>query len=229
MNSPGFPVGNALKSKNYLASLKKKIADQPNHPRHQGVKMQAHHVISAEGMKNSGLSERIRDLGYDINHTKNLVFIPCTLQGACYLGVQPHRGNHTALADPDAYDDDTEPDDYHEMVTRKLTGLDLPLSKDCPGDDDSKHVKVIKGLNDLSAEIVEFIQDAPGKAPLTNIARFFAPESKIGCGGVDSVTQHPRNVHCAVGRDHFGRQGPRQSPENIEFKKGIAYTLRVGK
>lgn len=229
MNLPSFPAGNVLKSKNYLADLSKKIAGQNKHPRHLGVKMQAHHVISAEAMKNSGLGEKIAKMGYNINHTKNLVFIPCTLQGACYLGIQPHRGNHTAVADPDAYDEDNEPDSYHRMVERKISALALPLSRECEGDDQVRHLKVLSQLNGLSNEIVEMIQETPTRAPLTSVARYFAPDSKIGCGGVDSVTSHPRTIHCAVERNHAGRQGPGQAKEEIKFVKEGRYKLGTGK
>ena len=49
--------------------------------------MQAHHVLSGEGVRQSKIGARLVKWRYDINTEKNLVFIPSTLQGACYLGV----------------------------------------------------------------------------------------------------------------------------------------------
>ena len=92
-------LGNTSKNSAYLRRIKAAIEHDKSHPRHNGVLMQAHHIISAEGMKRSRMDKKIEKFGYDINELPNLSFIPCTLQGACYLGVQPHRGNHTAMVD----------------------------------------------------------------------------------------------------------------------------------
>ena len=120
-------LGNSAKDSKYLKRIKDAIEGDKAHPRHNGVKMQAHHAISAEGMKLSGLGKKIEKFGYDINLLSNLVFIPCTLQGACYLGVQPHRGNHTAVISQDDYDDDLEPKNYHKLISSRIKNLQLPL------------------------------------------------------------------------------------------------------
>ena len=102
-------AGTIAKSKTYLTTMKVRIAPDALHPRHRGVKMQAHHILSGEGAKLSQMGRKLVGFGYDINTPKNLAFLPCTLQGACYLGIQPHRGNHTAPsdgADEDDADDD---------------------------------------------------------------------------------------------------------------------------
>jgi hypothetical protein len=78
--------GNSAKDTQYLKRITEHIATDKTHPRHQGVKMQAHHIISGEGIKRSGLGKKLKEFGYNINLLPNLVFIPCTLQGACYLG-----------------------------------------------------------------------------------------------------------------------------------------------
>ena len=116
-------LGNTSKNSAYLRNIKNAIEDDKSHPRHNGVLMQAHHIISAKGMSLSNLAKKIEKFGYDINELPNLSFIPCTLQGACHLGVQPHRGNHTARVDQDDYDDDLEVRDYHKMVAKKIKEL----------------------------------------------------------------------------------------------------------
>jgi hypothetical protein len=222
-------LGKSSKDSKYLKRIKDAIEGDKSHPRNNGIKMQAHHAISAEGMKRSGLGKEIEKFGYDINLLPNLVFIPCTLQGACYLGIQPHRGNHTALINQDDYDDDLEPMSYHDMVSKLIINLGLPLKKACQGTDDSRIHEIRKQLDQLSKLIVLMIQNRPSEAPLTNVARHFSPHNPIGCGGVDSVTTHLGLEKCAVGRNHVGgRRGVKQKSENITYISEKPYKLKPG-
>lgn len=206
-------TGNSSKDSKYLKRIKDAIEHDKSHPRNNGVKMQAHHVISAEGMKRSKLGKQIEEFGYDINLLPNLVFIPCTLQGACHLNVQVHRGNHTA--NQDDYDDDSEPASYHDMVSKRLKDLRVPLNKECPGDKISNSEKIISEIDRLSKIILKIIQNKPAEAPLTRIAKNFSPDSLQGCGGVDSITLHNERKICEVGRDHFNQQSAKQLNESI--------------
>jgi hypothetical protein len=222
-------LGKSSKDSKYLKRIKDAIEGDKSHPRNNGIKMQAHHAISAEGMKRSGLGKEIEKFGYDINLLPNLVFIPCTLQGACQLGVQPHRGNHTALISQDDYDDDLEPKSYHEMVGLRIKGLHLPLTKACEGPDDGRVHEIRQKLDKLSKLIVMMIQGKPSEAPLTNIAKYFSSHNQVGCGGVDSVTAHNGLEKCAVGRVHVGgRQSTKQKNENISYVSENSYKLRPG-
>lgn len=222
-------LGNSSKDSRYLKRIKDAIEGKKKHPRHNGVKMQAHHAISAEGMKRSGLGKKIEKFGYDINMLNNLVFIPCTLQGACHLGVQPHRGNHTAAINQDDYDDDLEPGSYHDLIGQRLKDLHLPLAKACQGADDARVHEIQHKLDVLSADIVEMIQRKPSAAPLTNIAKYFSPKHPVGCGGVDSVGCHRGIEPCAVGRVHSNnRRGPAQKDENITYHSEQPYKLKPG-
>jgi len=222
-------LGNSAKDSKYLKRIKDAIEGDKSHPRNNGIKMQAHHAISAEGMKRSGLGKEIEKFGYDINLLPNLVFIPCTLQGACYLGVQPHRGNHTAVISQDDYDDDLEPKSYHDMISVRIKRLQLPITKACEGPDDSRVHKIQQELDRLSHLIIGMIQNKPSEAPLTNIAQHFSPRNPIGCGGVDSVTAHRGLEKCSVDRMHAdGRHGVRQKNENITFVLDKPYKLKPG-
>lgn len=216
-------LGNVSKDSKYLNRIKT-VTIRKGHARNQGVKFQAHHIISAEGMKQSGLGSKIEKYGYDINKLPNLAYIPCTLDGACYLGVQPHRGDHTALADPEeSYDDDDEPPRYHNRVSRKLQELGLPIDKACQSDADSEHV--IHSLNGLSKRILGLIQNYPGRMPLTKIAKHFSPESPIGCGGVKNVGAHTGLSHCPCKRHHMSSV----PGEGMFFKCDGRYELLTGK
>jgi hypothetical protein len=228
-----FKAGRTTKDSAYLDRITRAIADDSKHPRHQGVAMQAHHVISATGMHRSKLSDKIRKFGYDINLLENLVFLPSTLQGACHLGVQPHRGNHTAIVERDSYDDDDHPMDYHDMVAARIRRLELGLTKDCPGymggakEVEARH-KVKRQLDELSQEILVDIQKKPRKAPLTKISMFFQTGNPIGCAGTDSTIGHSADHVCSVERDHEKRQGPGQRSESITYRSNRTYPLKLG-
>jgi len=228
-------VGNTSKDSSYLNRIKDAIEHDRSHPRNLGVQMQAHHVISGEGMKRSRLGHKIEQAGYDINLLPNLAFIPCTLQGACHLGVQPHRGNHDFKIDQDDYKDDSEPPNYHNMVATMVQQLDRALHIACRGNDLHYRDKVIDALDALSKQILGNIRRKPEEAPLTRVALRFG-KMGIGCGGVDSVRDHKLTGACAVGRNHFYRdeaprlsQGPKQQVEKIRYQGKSPYKLEVGK
>ena len=231
----GTRTGKAAKDSQYLKRIKNAIEGDKGHPRNKGIAMQAHHVISGEGMKRSGLSNIVESYGYDINLLENLAFIPCTLQGACYLGIQPHRGNHsfikklTALGETgtdhqEDYIDSGEPGDYHDKVSMQLQRTMDKHSQKCTGDEDKDADDAIRRLNKLSKSILNGIQRDPDEFPLTAIAEHFGADG-VGCGGVDSVTKHksPRS-RCPVGRNHrLDPAGLRLSHSKAQKKENIVY------
>lgn len=240
----GTRTGKAAKDSQYLKRIKDAIEGDKGHPRNKGIAMQAHHVISGEGMKRSGLGSIVESYGYDINLLENLAFIPCTLQGACYLGIQPHRGNHSFVkklvnlgepgtSDPENYYDTGEPMDYHGEVSARLRRVMEKHSKNCTGDDDADANAAVKILNKLSKSILNSIQNIPDVFPLTAIAEHFGKDG-VGCGGVDSVTKHkhPRKP-CPVGRNHLldpagirPSQGKGQAREDIKYVLSEKYRLK---
>lgn len=229
-----FNPGRTTKDSRYPGRIKRAVAAIPDHPLHHGVAMDAHHVISATGMHKSGLAEQIRMFGYNINFLPNLALIPSTLQGACHLGVQPHRGNHTAPVDQDNYPNDAQPKGYHEMVKDRLKDLKLGLTKACPGymggaQEAAARKRVQTLLDELSEEILGDIQRTPRKAPLTKVSTYFQPGNVVGCADTDSTTTHRAEHQCAVGRNHLKRQGPGQEPENITFAVAGKYQLKLGR
>jgi hypothetical protein len=223
--------GNTLKDAKYLKRIKDATTatGDPGHPRHHAIKMQAHHVISADGVKKSGLGKELVEFGYDINLLPNLTFIPSTLQGACHLSVQPHRGNHAALIENDESDDDSDhPIAYHDLVKTRVKELKRLLIGECPAGHPGRRAEIREEMDRISKDIVKKIQYSPARAPLTKIAQSFAPDSKNGCGGTDSVTSHNLN-DCPVERNHENQQGPDQRKEQITYKRTKPYILKAGR
>jgi hypothetical protein len=232
--APAFDAGVTTKDSVYRERIMRAVADIREHPVHHGIKMQAHHLISATGMHSSGLGPKIKKFGYDINELQNLVLLPCTLQGACHLGVQPHRGNHTASIDDQRYVDDEHPERYHEMVATRLHDAQLGLSKECPGflggaKVVSARLQVKVKLDELSAKILRLIAANPRQAPLTKVALSFPYGNPIGCGGVDSTSRHSGMHKCPVNRDHRRVQGSDQTAEQITYMRETPYVLKAGR
>lgn len=228
--------GNTSKDSKYLGLMNRAIKGKHTHPKNNGIRMQAHHIISAEGVKMSGMGSKLEEFGYDINLGPNLVFLPCTLQGACHLKVQPHRGDHTAESErpprleseEDNYDDDRHPFSYHTMIATRVHGLKLPLERQCTGLDDPARGIVKSKMDELSSEILDLIVNRAKRARLTNIADHFAIGNHVGCSGVDSVGDHNATRSCPTERSHRSAQGPGQRKEDIKFQTLGRYTPKVG-
>lgn len=227
-----------LEKTGYLTTIKKATTQvlNPGHPRHAGIKMQAHHLLSAAGIDAAGLSDELRGWGYDINVVENLSFIPSTLQGACHLVVQLHRGDHDS-PDPDAYDwDGAHPDSYHDVISRLAEDKVRQLRKKydlCKMSPAKVRDKVQKSLDSLSKKVMKKINNHD--LSLTSISSGFAPKSAdfgysgVGCRGEDSVPAASKSqYYCPVNRNHHRQQGPSQTNEDIRFSKK-RYTLEVGK
>lgn len=240
---PQFGQGSVNKTdSDYRRAMVAAIAHMPGHPRRQGVEMQAHHLISGKAIKmlSPGVRKNLEYFNYNINTTKNLVYLPYTLQGACHLGVQPHRGDHSAKVSQDMFDDDSDvPDTYHKKVRNRLSELAPLINKSCPGDcskaELSKLVeKVGDRLNGVSLMTLQMIQNIPPEAPLTKLYQYFQPGHSVGCAGVDSVNGHGKNHEdhakhrCGVGRNHLKNQRVGQDKENILYVSDGKYQLKVG-
>ncbi|WP_143697270.1 AHH domain-containing protein, partial [Vibrio vulnificus] len=189
------------KDSQYRTRLLNAIGEE--HPIYHGIDMQAHHIISRKGVELSGLGWKLEALTYHINNIENLVFIPCTLAGACHLGVQLHRGDHT-------YHDDEHPRCYHVEVSDRIKRLEETMDKRC------EKGKPIQSLIDKeSVKILKAIDNF--EIPLTSIFRTFKPETvnTIGCGNAKTIKTHSKEK-CKASRIHFDKV-PKQN-----------YTLRVG-
>lgn len=194
------------------------------HPVNKGVKMQAHHLVSAKGVDIAGLSNKLEHLGYDINVLDNIVLIPSTLQGACHLKCQLHRGNHTTVNEPgDSSNDDEHPVSYHMKVRQYLDGIKDDL-KDGDLCDDNKR-KIQRNIDKISVKMLKKINDFA--IPLTDIATHFKSQGNRGCCNKDSVGEaRLSSQNCSVERNHEERQASSQRKENITIG-AQTYRLKV--
>lgn len=182
------------------------VSNDESHPIHHGIDMQAHHIISAQGIKDSGKGTMLINMKYNINVLDNLVLLPCTLPGACHLGVQLHRGNHT-------FHDDEHPRSYHKDVALRLQGLEETFENKC-----SKNKSVNGLINKESVKILDSI--AKFKLPLTRIFSSFNTTGEykyVGCSNKKNVPDHNNNVKCNENRKHFNGVN------------SLKYKLKVGK
>lgn len=198
--------------------------------------MQAHHLISQEGIKQSGMGDELVLRGYIINDIENLVLIPCTLPGAYFLGVQPHRGDHK-------HKDDENPESYHEHVRLKIDGLQERLLK-CEKSSIESKKKVDKLMHDASSLILDRI--AAFTLPLSSIFLNFKPSSEAGCRDCVDVKEYEKLVEnnplhaCESKRDHSRQEHPMYKsgkyPEKIvvntvtnKYFENEQYQLEVGR
>ena len=231
------------KGHGYLKAIQRNIALDSAHPKHHGIKMQAHHLLSQDGIVLSSLGTKLVQFGYEIDALENLVFLPCTLQGACHLGVQPHRGDHSAAsefassggvsrrteeADEENYNDDAHPYSYHRLVASQLKTLVSRMERKCNGKAGVGDV-FVEALHDLSQSILMTVYGRPHEARLTSIADHFRLGNKVGCGGVDNVGQHDSASPCPMERNHLRRQRPGQKSETITYSSAKPYVPRPRK
>lgn len=226
-------AGNISKDSEYLERIKDatSILKHPSHPRHHGIKMQAHHAISVKALSLTDLGPKFKKMDYNINLLPNLVFLPCTLQGACHLGIQPHRGDHTAPADHESYDDDEHPRGYHDIVAKELRRVDEDIDIECAGEKINAKETTQKHLNGLSALIIKRIQNLPTKYPLTSVAQHYTQGNPVGCGGFDAVgllKDMSAPAPCAVKRSHMKKQKKGQCVEEIKYPAVGIYELKPG-
>ena len=221
-----------LEKNGYLTRIKRATKMMLSHPRHHGVKMQAHHAVSAKGVDIAGKSDELRQLGYNINDLKNLVFIPSTLQGACHLETQLHRGDHGTpdkygSDDPEAMDSDKRhPIDYHVLVKDLVENVFI-VNDLCKMNSEQVQKKINKVSKDIVKKINKFRID------LTSISSTF-DSGKPGCMGLDNIPDNNsklssiRTHQCPVHRNHEQNQGQFQKAESIKYKKA-KYILELGK
>lgn len=199
------------------------------HPIFQGIKMQAHHIVSADGVKNVVGKDLLINANYNINHVKNLAFIPCTFEGACHLGTQLHRGNHTSTVDSyedieDDYNDDEHPDSYHITVGKLVSRTLKNASKDCI-DKKVEVVDLLGEMEDIADEIIELINRFSSDAQLTKAYQTFNTKGElksIGCSNATKMDDHNTKKPCKFLRDHKGKVIKIQKSKN-------AYKLELGK
>ncbi|NSY35488.1 hypothetical protein DS891_18280 [Pseudoalteromonas sp. JC28] len=212
------------KDKKYRDRLIANIKHKKDHPFHNGIHMAAHHLISKEAVNVAQLGSLLIHRGYNINLVENLVFLPSTLQGACQLRVQLHRGDHTyALPKQEA---------YHDQVASGINKIKSDLKKCTPRT--QKDTSEIQNILDLESKAI-LKKVAEFRVPLSSVFRNFKPSSKIGCSNNNEIDECEEQVtRCNHERKHVGQinylypyGNIRKVPQEIKYEKSY-YKLKVG-
>lgn len=201
----------------YRTRIENAVKHDPSHPLNNGVKMQAHHLVSAKGVQLASLGNDLKQLGYDINVLENLVLLPYTLQAACHMRVQVHRGDHK--------DSDKEhPFTYHERVKRELAVLKKTID-DCKGCTnaalaESNRKRLQAEVNQKSKKMLVLIEK--NRIKLSRISKDF-DEGEPGCMGRRALGDKPLHT-CPYDRNH-------NDDASAGFKTALSthYALKVGR
>jgi len=142
-------AGGLDKNKSYPKDLRNNIPfhELDAHPLSHGIVMQAHHLISSKGAKNSGFAADLVALNYEINVVDNLVFLPSTLEGACHLHVQVHRGDHKQKLQ--------DGKNYHQYVKKRISEIKKDIN-DCK-ENDGKESPIQDDMNAISVKLLNKI------------------------------------------------------------------------
>ncbi|EPJ44299.1 MAG: hypothetical protein OFPII_35940 [Osedax symbiont Rs1] len=222
----------------YRQDILRAVEGDPSHPIHNGIQMQAHHLISRKALIGSSIDKQIEDFKYDINNVANIALIPCTLQGACHLNTQLHRGNHSSahqdlLEDNGNNDVDGEhPPSYHDEIRDRIEQIkeDIDDGDYCDG---NRYKKLLERMDELSKDIAEDINSHD--LALTNISRNFGSgrtSNGKGCCDADYIVDARKyrfNEACSNEQNHYkNRRAKKQQKENIDLKKTSNYEIQGG-
>lgn len=179
--------------------------------------MQAHHLVSAKGVQLASIGNDLKQLGYDINVLENLVLLPYTLQAACHMRVQVHRGDHKDT-------DKEHPFTYHERVKRELAVLKKTID-DCRGCSNSTMAEANRKrlqaeVNQKSKKMLVLI--AKYKIKLSRISKDF-DEGEQGCKGRSSLGEKPQDT-CPHDRNHND-----DAVAGFTTQISTHYSLKVGR
>jgi len=218
------------KNKSYPKDLRNNIPfhELGAHPLSHGIVMQAHHLISSKGAKNSGLEADLVELNYEINVVNNLVFLPSTLEGACHLNVQLHRGDHKAKI-PDTKN-------YHRYVQGQIADIKQKIN-DCDKNEEKKS-PIQDAMDLVSREILNEI--AAFDIPLSFIYKNFKPDSGLGgcCNKKNipdvrkALKRKSGTTPCSKEGNHLGDMhsfSEKSSNKDTITYKNTSYRLEVGK
>ncbi|MBN3573585.1 AHH domain-containing protein [Vibrio neptunius] len=202
----------------YRESVLDPAVEDPNHPINHGFQMQVHHLLSKAGVKKTGDGPKLKSYGYDINLPGNLVALPCTLEGACHLQVQLHRGSHPNAIDTN--DNDKEhPKGYHRRVTYLIKNAYKTISKRCEKQDNPG---IQRYMDYHSLLILREIRSF--ELSLSNVAEAFK-RGGVGCLGATTVPElwlklkaSPKECTCN-GRKHDKFSSFNEIPYNLERGK----------
>ncbi len=190
------------------------------HPVNFGIHMDTHHLISAEAVKISKLSQPLIDKGYMINDINNLVGFPATLPAACHLGLQLHRGDHLHKKTPSE-----KP--YHKYVSNLIREKKEKI-KACYGRTKvrEKSTEIHKLLDPIASDVLSDVNDF--ELPLTDIFLRFHESGKGGCRKCFDIIPSRSSTDMCETRDHSNatdyRYDDKKDKDINGNKKTITYT-----
>lgn len=188
-------VDGVIEKKGYRSKWLRHARAHSGHPINYGIHMDTHHLISAEAVNISELSQSLVDKGYMINDINNLVGFPATLPAACHLGLQLHRGDHLYKKTPNE-----KP--YHKYVSTLIQEKKEKI-KACYGRTKAreKSTEIHKLLDPISIDILSDLNDF--ELPLTDIFLRFREGGKGGCRNSFDINPSKISTDMCESRDHF--------------------------
>ena len=203
-------VDGVIEKKGYREKWLRHAYKHKPHPINYGIHMDTHHLISAEAVKISELSESLVDKGYMINDINNLVGFPATLPAACHLGLQLHRGDHLYKRPNE------EP--YHKYVSGLISSKKKKI-KSCYGRTKvrEKKTEIHKLLDPLSITILKEINAFD--LPLTDIFDRFEKSSGGGCHQCFDIVPSKSSTTPCLTRDHSNQVDYRYQDSDVTGNK----------
>jgi hypothetical protein len=155
---------------------------------------QAHHLICSETMRKGRDWPKIcKNYGYDINHSKNGIFLPSDMRIACHEEIPLHKGGHSATVTEE------EGINYVNRVKQMVEPIKAKAKKEkyC----DPKNGNIIEDLNDVSCDIRYFCLEFVWT--LTDGGHDFMPGGP-GCRNEKTIPKKRETsaTKCNSNRDH---------------------------
>lgn len=175
------------------------------HPFCQGIQMDTHHLISEKALKDIGqdIQEALIYKGYNVNALNNLVGLPKTYKGACYLGIQLHRTQHTYKSNEFG---EVQTSNYHKEVIKFIHSIESEITQ-CNGTtkiEESEREIHVNHMDEISRKLLNKILKF--QLPLTKIAHHFNKKKSkvyIGCANKEKIGELSKNNLQPCGMDHF--------------------------
>ncbi|MER2497047.1 AHH domain-containing protein [Vibrio neptunius] len=214
MEREGFIKGNITKKpepgapdyrKAWIANVNEYNENVKPHPFCHGIQMDTHHLISGKALNDLGqdIQDALIYKGYNVNALNNLVGLPKTYKGACYLGIQLHRTQHTFKSNEFG---EVQTSNYHKEVIKFIHSIESEITQ-CNGTtaiEESKRDIHVNHMDQLSRKLLNKILNF--QLPLTKIGHHFNKKSKvyIGCANKEKIGELSGSELQPCNQNHYG-------------------------
>ncbi|USD32591.1 MULTISPECIES: AHH domain-containing protein [Vibrio] len=193
--------------KAWIANVNKYNDKVKPHPFCHGIQMDTHHLISGKALSDidKDMQDALIDKGYNINSLSNLVGLPSSYKGACHLGIQVHRTQHTFGSNQFS---ETKASNYHDEVIDYLLDIaeDIYLCNGTTEVVESKRDIHDKHMDPISEKLLKRVLNF--SLPLTKISEHFNKENKpyIGCANKGKIGELSKSITPCENKknDHSG-------------------------